>query len=145
MHGAQATVLTPTPVRARVLTYVSDEAYRRRILIQLNRREARHSVARYVFHGRRGDLYQAYKTGQEQQLGALGLVVNAIALWNTRYLDQALNQIRHDGHPTAASDLERLSPFLHEHIQVHGRYSFTLPSPVLNGEFRPLATQRGVY
>ena len=49
----------------------------------LNRQEARHSLARHVFHGRRGDLHQAYKTGQEQQLGALGLVVNAIALYNT--------------------------------------------------------------
>nr|WP_042446984.1 Tn3 family transposase [Azospirillum sp. B510] len=28
-----------------------------------------------------------YREGQEDQLGALGLVVNAIILWNTIYMD----------------------------------------------------------
>lgn len=34
-----------------LLAYVDDEAYRRRILVQLNRGEARHRLARAVFHG----------------------------------------------------------------------------------------------
>lgn len=33
-----------------LLNYIDDEAYRRRILIQLNRQEGRHSVARACFH-----------------------------------------------------------------------------------------------
>ena len=66
-----------------MLRYIDDEAYRRRILTQLNRGEGRHSVARAVFHGQRGELRQRYREGQEDQLGALGLVVNAIVLWNT--------------------------------------------------------------
>jgi hypothetical protein len=44
------------------------------ILTQLNRGEGRHSVARAVFHGQRGELRQRYREGQEDQLGALGLV-----------------------------------------------------------------------
>ena len=57
-----------------MLAYVSDEAAkRRRILGQLNRAEGRHYLARAVFHGRRGDLHQAYRPGQEDQLGAFGL------------------------------------------------------------------------
>ena len=76
-----------------MLGYVSDEANRRRVLVQLNRTEARHDLARAVFHGRRGDLFQAYKSGQEDQLGALGLVVNAIALFNTRYMDRAVKYL----------------------------------------------------
>ena len=39
-----------------LLNYVDDEAYRRRILTQLNRGESRHSLARAVFYGRRGEL-----------------------------------------------------------------------------------------
>jgi len=35
-----------------LLAYVDDEAYRRRILVQLNRGEGRHRLARAVFHGR---------------------------------------------------------------------------------------------
>jgi TnpA family transposase len=64
-----------------LLNYIDDEHYRRRILIQLNRGEGRHGVARHVFHGQRGELRQRYRQGQEDQLGALGLVVNMIVLW----------------------------------------------------------------
>ena len=72
-------------------------SYRRRILTQLNRGESRHSVARAVFHGQRGELRQRYREGQEDQLGALGLVVNAIVLWNTFYMEAALQQVRAEG------------------------------------------------
>ena len=41
---------------AYLLTYMHDETYRRRILTQLNRGEGRHSLARAIFHGRRGEL-----------------------------------------------------------------------------------------
>ena len=71
------------PKTLYLLAYIDDESYRRRILTQLNRGEARHSVARAVFHGQRGELRQRYREGQEDQLGALGLVVNVIVLWNT--------------------------------------------------------------
>ena len=69
-----------------LLAYVQDEAYRRCILVQLNRGEGRHAVARAVFHGNKEELRQRYREGTEDQLGALGLVVNALALWNIRYL-----------------------------------------------------------
>ena len=39
-----------------LLNYVDDEAYRRRILTQLNRGESRHSLARAIFYGRRGEI-----------------------------------------------------------------------------------------
>ena len=80
-----------------MLAYIDDEHYRRRILTQLNRGEGRHSVARAVFHGQRGELRQRYREGQEGQLGALGLVVNAIVLWNTLYMEAALTQLQHEG------------------------------------------------
>ncbi len=91
-----------------LLAYLDDEPYRRRILTQLNRTEARHALARQVFHGQRGQLRQRYREGQEDQLGALGLVLNAIVLWNTRYLDAALTQLRSGGHPAEDSDVQRL-------------------------------------
>ncbi len=82
--------------------------------------------------------YQAYRTGQEDQLGSLGLVVNAIALFSTRYLDRAVNHVRDRGQSIDDHDLERLSPLVREHIELHGRYSFSLPEAVLSGELRPL-------
>jgi TnpA family transposase len=64
-----------------LLSYIDDHAYRRRILIQLNKGESRHSLARATYFGHKGEVRQRYREGQEEQLGALGLVVNAIVLW----------------------------------------------------------------
>jgi TnpA family transposase len=65
-----------------MLSYIDDPAYRRRILIQLNKGESRHSLARATYFGQKGEVRQRYREGQEEQLGALGLVVNAMVLWN---------------------------------------------------------------
>ena len=46
-----------------LLNYVDDEAYRRRILTQLNRGEGRHALARVTFHGQKGELRQRYREG----------------------------------------------------------------------------------
>jgi len=35
-------------------------------------------------------------------------------------------------------DVARLSPLLHEHINMLGRYSFSVPESVAKGELRPL-------
>ena len=48
-----------------LLAYIDDEAYRRRILVQLNRGEGRHRLARIVFHGKRGELRQRYREGRK--------------------------------------------------------------------------------
>lgn len=44
---------------------------------QLTVQESRHKLARDVCHGKRGTIHQAYRDGMEDQLGALGLVLNA--------------------------------------------------------------------
>jgi len=103
-----------------MLSYIDDDAYRRRILTQLNRQEGRHAVARTIFYGQRGELRQRYKEGQEDQLGALGLVLNATILWNTMYLDRILDHLRETGQTLIPEDVIRLSPLQHEHLNVLG-------------------------
>ena len=123
------------------LNYIDDENRRRSILLQLNRGEGRHGLARDVFHVKRGELRQRYREGQEDQLSALGLVINIIVLWNTIYIDAALAQLRQEGYPVLDEDVARLSPFIHErHINLFGRYSFAVPEAVTRGELRPLRT-----
>lgn len=53
--------------------------------------------------------------GQEDQLGALGLVTNAVD-----------------------EDIVRLSPLMYGHINMLGHYTFTLPEDILKGEMRTL-------
>jgi TnpA family transposase len=121
------------------LNYIDDENQRRATLLQLNYGEGRHSLGRDVFHGKRGELRQRYREGQEDQLGALGLVLNIIVLWNTIYIDAVLEQLRLEGYPVQDEDVSRLSPFVHErHINLLGRYSFSVPEGVARSKLRPL-------
>ena len=105
-----------------------DETYRRTVHTQLTVQESRHRLARKLFHGQRGELRQRYREGQEDSLGALGLVLNAVVLWNTRYTDAALAQLRAQGYPVLDGDAARLSPLGDTHLNVHGRYTFTPPA-----------------
>ena len=67
---------------------------------------------------------------QEDQLGALGLVVNIIVLWNTLYMDAAVEQLQAGGFPVRPEDVARLSPLVFEHINLLGRYAFPVPGAV---------------
>lgn len=110
-----------------VLAYVDLPPYRREIKAMRDLQEGRHDLGRHVFHGRKGELYRAYQEGMEDQLGALGLVLNCITLWNTVYLDAAIKLLRATGYPVLDADVARLSPYVRKHINVHGHYSFQLP------------------
>ncbi len=120
-----------------LLNYIDDEDYRRRILTQLNRGEGRHAVARAICYGQRGEIRKRYREGQEDQLGALGLVTNAVVLWNTIYIESALAHLRQSSE-IKSEDEKRLSPLVYGHINVLGHYSFTLAEQVTNGHLRPL-------
>ncbi|MGI5200370.1 Tn3 family transposase [Spirillospora sp. CA-108201] len=79
---------------------------------QANLQEGRHALARKVFHGKNGQLYQSCHEGMEDRIGALGLALNAIVLFNTRYMDAALTHLRTSGFDVREEDVARLSPFV---------------------------------
>jgi Tn3 transposase DDE domain len=74
-------------------------------------------------------LRQRYREGQEDQLGAVGLVVNMIVLWNTIYMEAALNQLRLEGYQACEADVARLSPLIHDHINMLGGIHSRCPKP----------------
>ena len=125
------------PKTLHLLALLGDEPYRRDMTIQLQKHEHRHRLARDTFHGQRGRLRQRYRQGQEDQLSALGLVLNAIVLWNTSYMTDAINT---SAEAPRDEDLQRLSPLACTHINMLGRFHFELPAPVRQGQRRPLKT-----
>jgi TnpA family transposase len=78
--------------------------------VQFSTQKSRPALTRRILHGRRGQLYQPYRQGQEDQLGALGLVLNMVVLWNTSYLDAVLAPAARRGYPVRDEDVARLSP-----------------------------------
>lgn len=121
-----------------ILNYCDDATYRRDIQRILNRGESRNGLARDVFNGGLGKLAQRYQAGQESQLGALGVMVNIIVLWQTVYTQAALDHLAANGHDIDPADVARLSPLAHPTINLQGRYETTGPAPV--GALRPLRT-----
>lgn len=53
-----------------ILRLADEPGYRRQIKVQANLQEGRHALARKIFHGRAGQLYQRYQDGMEDQIGA---------------------------------------------------------------------------
>ena len=70
----------------------------------------------------------------------IGLGDQRLVLWNTIYMQAALDHLRQQGEGENAKeeDEARLSPLSHKHVNMLGHYSFTLAEQVLNGQLRPL-------
>jgi len=93
-----------------LLNYIDDEDYRGRILRRLNRKEGRHAVARAIYYGQGREIRKHYLEGQEDQLGALGLVTNSVVLWNTLYMQEDLSRMRSHAEEIGDKDITRFSP-----------------------------------
>ena len=65
-------------------------------------------------------------------------MTNAVVLWNTLYMQAALEHLQSEGVESQSEDRARLSPLQHRHLNVLGRYSFALADPVASGKLRPL-------
>ncbi|GAA3760828.1 Tn3 family transposase [Salinactinospora qingdaonensis] len=119
-----------------LLQFLHDQSYRRMITAQLNVSESRHGLARKICFGNRGELKQRYREGLEDQLGALGLALNAVVWWNSLYIDAAVARLRAEGFPVTEDMCARLSPLGLDHINFLGSYVF--PHPEVEAGLRPL-------
>ena len=81
-----------------ILRYATDNVLRRRILVGLNKGEAMNGLARAVFFGKQGELRERDLQDQLQRASALNILINAISIWNTVYLEKAVEyQKKHKG------------------------------------------------
>lgn len=129
-----------------ILTFLSDQPYRRRVGRMLNKGELVHSLARLVAYGQLGVLTDRDLTSQLNRATCLSLLLNVIAVWNTRYMQAALDHLRATEYPVLESDLEHLSPILSAHINLHGSHHFDLQAPKKRqGQLRPLRTTEPLF
>ncbi|HLG75482.1 MAG TPA: Tn3 family transposase, partial [Ktedonobacteraceae bacterium] len=124
-----------------ILEYVDDPALRRRVLVGLNKGEHLHSLARDIAFGRQGRFHDRGYEAQQNRASALSLVINAIAVWNTRYFERAQAALAHQGVPVPEQVWQHLSTLQWAHIHLNGSYHFT--DITLNADFRPLREYQG--
>jgi Tn3 transposase DDE domain len=77
-----------------MLDWLELPGLRRQATVELNKGEARNALARAVCFHRLGRLRDRAVEAQQYRASGLALVTAAIALWNTVYLDRALDDLR---------------------------------------------------
>jgi len=121
-----------------MLEWMQDPELRRRVLIGLNKGEARNALARAVFFNRQGEMRDRSFENQNYRASGLNLVVAAIILWNTVYLERAIAALEKQGKPILEDLIPHISPQAWEHINLTGDYIWKLSRRVAAGQFRPL-------
>ena len=75
---------------------------------------------------------------QRYRASGLNLITAAIVLWNTVYIERAVNALREQGQEIDTDHLQYLSPLGWEHINLTGDYLWKSNARIGNGKFRPL-------
>ncbi len=112
-----------------------------RMTAGLNKGEARNALARAVFLNRLGEIRDRSFENQRYRASGLNLVVAAITLWNTVYLDRAVKALRAD-HPVEDHLLQHPSPLPWDHIHLTGDYHWHANKRVAKSGFRPLRQRK---
>jgi hypothetical protein len=112
-------------------------SFRRRIGAGLNKGEARHKLARAVFFNRLGEVRDRALENQQNRASGLNLVMQAITVWNTVYIDRAIGELRKHRQIDDAL-LPQVSPLGWGHIILTGDYDWGGDKQLKPGEFRAL-------
>jgi TnpA family transposase len=104
------------------LEWLQNTELRRRVTIGLNKGEAHHTLQRAIRFYHRGSVPDRTPLDQNLSAMALHLVVAAITLWNTAYLDHALQRLQEEGLAVPDEYRPHLSPLGWEHITITGTY-----------------------
>ena len=108
------------------LAWYESEEKRRWSNRQLNKGESVHALKAHLIVANRGVLGRKTDEGLQHQVRCLNLLTNAIILWNSVYMAEALEQLEREGFPFDWEDLRYIWPTRFEHINVYGRYEFNL-------------------
>ena len=72
------------------------------------------------------------------QAYCLNLITNAVIVWNTIYMNAAIEQLKSEGHPVMNEDIRHFSPARHGHLNPYGRFIFEIDEEFERKELRPL-------
>jgi len=118
--------------------YLDDQVNRRRILVQLNKGEEVHNLRDYLFFDNKGQIRKQQPDDLVNLVGCLNLVSNAITVWNTVYMQAAIDDLIRKGELLEESEFVHLSPIRFRHINRYGRFRFDIGDDVTPSGLRPL-------
>ena len=98
-------------------------------------------ITRAVFFNRLGELRDRTYENQQHRASGLNLVVAAIAVWNTVYLQRAIRALQERRYVCDQQLLAHLSPLKWEHINLTGDYNWRRDGGLRNRKLRLLRRQ----
>jgi len=129
-----------------MLDWFRDPSLRRRVQAGLNKGEARNALARAVFMHRLGEIRDRGLENQSYRASGLTLLTAAISLWNTVYIERAIDSLRRKGIPINEQLISHLSPLGWEHINLSGDYVWRTNLKLGQGKYRSLrSVDSGLY
>jgi TnpA family transposase len=102
------------------LNWLLDPALRQKVTAGLNKGEAKNTLARAVCFHRLGEIRDRTYEQQRHRASGLNLVVAAIILWNTVYLDRAVTALRKQDRVIEDRLLKHIAPVHWDHINLTG-------------------------
>jgi TnpA family transposase len=120
------------------LEWLKNIELRRRTNAGLNKGEARNALARAVFFYRLGEMRDRSFESQAYRASGLNLLVAAIILWNTVYLERAFAELRRQGRKVLPEFAKHVAPLGWGHIGLTGDYVWHSVDQPADGSFRPL-------
>lgn len=123
-----------------MLDWFRDPGLRRRVQAGLNKGEARNALARAVFMHRLGEIRDRGLENQSYRASGLTLLTAAITLWNTVYIERAIESLKRKGIPINEQLVSHLSPLGWEHINLSGDYVWRNNLKLGSGKYRSLRT-----
>ncbi len=121
-----------------ILRYLADVELRRRVHRQLNKGESLNALRRHLFYANAGHVRRRHHDDQTEQALCLTVATNAVVLFNTMYLHDALDALRAEGQTVDEEATAHLSPALIDHIGVYGSYTFDVERELNRSGHRPL-------
>jgi TnpA family transposase len=127
-----------------MLDWVKNPKLRRTVQIGLNKGEARNTLARSIFgNNRGGELRDRKRSDQQNRASGLNLVIAAISLWNTSYLEKAVEKLEKQGYKIDKDLLPHVSSLAWNHILFNGDFIWKNLG-LKEGDFLPLRSLKNM-
>ena len=141
-HGSGESAIGRIERTLFTLEWLQSPDLRRRVQVGLNKGEAKNALARAVFFNRLGEMRDRTFENQRYRASGLNLVVAAIILWNTVYLERAIRLLQQKDKNISDDLLVHLSPLGWEHINLMQMDREVICVALLDARFRLLKKVR---
>jgi TnpA family transposase len=121
-----------------LLDLLRSPTLRHEMQASLNKGEASNNLRKAVFFNRLGQVRDRAYESQLHRARGLNLLVAAIVLWNSRYLDEAVGALRRHGYDVPDPILAHVWPLAWDHINLTGDYTWSGDAPPDSARLRDL-------